>query len=51
MEIEVHMRKKSGREFQIEGAEKEKALLPKVDLTFGTTSRCCSVDLRFLEGL
>ena len=28
---EVHVRKASGREFQIVGAEKEKDLLPKLD--------------------
>ena len=47
----MRLRKESGREFQIDGAEREKALLPKVDLTFGTISRCYSVDLRFLESL
>ena len=47
----MHMRKESGREFQIEGAEKEKALLPRVDLMLGTTSRCWSDDLRLQEGL
>jgi len=36
VEIEVHIRKESGREFQIEGAEKEKDILPREDLTLGT---------------
>jgi len=36
VQIEVHVREASEKEFQIEGAEKGKDLLPNLDFMFGT---------------
>ena len=45
------LRRESGREFQIVGAENEKDLLPMALLMLGTSSLFALEDLRVLVGL
>ena len=45
------LRRESGREFQIVGAENEKDLRPMALLMFGTSSEFVLDDLRVLVGL
>ena len=44
-------RSASGREFQMDGAAKEKERRPLADRISGTVSRCLSRDLRFRVGM
>ena len=44
-------RSAGGREFQIDGAAKEKERRPLADRISGTVSRCLTRDLRFRVGM
>ena len=48
--MEVQVLRDSGREFQIQGAAKEKARLPRTDFTKGTCNKCWSEERKVREG-
>ena len=48
--MDVQVLRESGREFQIKGAAKEKARLPRTDFTKGTCNKCWWEERRVSEG-